>query len=42
MKMMIRDKFYYENRINLLLSRGKENGKIIAKLRRQLRNLEVK
>ena len=35
---MIRNKLYYQNRINLLLSRNKENAKIIKKLERQLRN----
>ena len=37
---MIRDALYYENRINLLINRGKENGRIIKKLQRKLRNLE--
>ena len=35
---MIRNKLYYQNRINLLSSRNKENAKIIRKLERQLRN----
>ena len=34
---MIRDKLYYQNRINLLTNRGKENNRIIKKLQRQLR-----
>lgn len=38
---MVRNRLYYENRIALLESRhGRENGRIIAKLRRILRNLE--
>ena len=38
---MVRNRLYYENRIALLESRaGKENGRIIAKLCRILRNLE--
>ena len=38
---MIRNRLYYENRIALLESRaGKDNGRIIAKLRRILRKLE--
>lgn len=37
---MVRDRLYYKNRIALLESRhGRENGRIIAKLRRILRNL---
>ena len=38
--MVIRDKLYYQNRINLLLNNGKENGNIVKKLQRKLRNLE--
>lgn len=34
---MIRNKLYYENRINLLLNRGTDCSKIVAKLRRKLR-----
>lgn len=30
----------YENRINLLTSRGPQNAKLIAKLQRNLRNLQ--
>lgn len=38
---MVRNRLYYENRIALLESRAdKDNGRIIAKLRRILRNLE--
>lgn len=37
---MVRDVLYYQNRINLLMSRGTENGKIVKKLQRQLRKLE--
>ena len=38
--MVIRDKRYYENRIQLLTNRGKDNGRIIKKLMRKLRNIE--
>lgn len=38
--MVIRDKLYYENRIQLLTNRGKDNGKIVKKLMRKLRNIE--
>lgn len=38
--MVIRDKLYYQNRINKLVNNGKENGKIVKKLMRQLRNIE--
>lgn len=38
---MLRDKLYYENRINLLSNRAKENQRIIAKLKRKLRQLEA-
>lgn len=37
---MVRDVLYYQNRINLLMSRSTENGKIVKKLQRQLRKLE--
>ena len=40
--MTIRDKRYFENRINLLVNRGKENNRVIKKLQRQLRALEKK
>ena len=36
---MIRNALYFENRINLLSSRDKENAKIIKKLQRQLRKV---
>ena len=36
---MKRDRLYYENRINLLKSRKRDNGRIIAKLERKLRKL---
>lgn len=36
---MRRDRLYYENRISALKGRGKDNGKIIAKLKRKLRQL---
>lgn len=35
----MRNKLYYENRIKLLKSRNKDNGRIIRKLERILRNL---
>lgn len=35
----MRDKLYYENRIKLLKSRNKDNGRIVRKLERILRNL---
>lgn len=38
--MVIRDKRYYENRIQLLTNRSKDNGRIVKKLMRQLRNIE--
>lgn len=37
--MIIRDELYYQNRLNLLSNRGRENGRIIKKLQRKLRNL---
>ena len=38
---MVRNRLYYENRITLLESRhGRENGRIIAKLRRILRKID--
>jgi hypothetical protein len=38
---MNRDILYYQNRINLLLSRkGSENSRIVNKLRRKIRLLE--
>lgn len=40
--MVIRDKLYYENRIQLLTNRSKDNGKIVKKLMRKLRNIEDK
>ena len=39
---MIRDIRYYTNRINLLSGRNKENGKIIAKLKRKIQALKLK
>lgn len=39
--IMVRNRLYYENRISLLESRhGRENGRIIAKLRRVLRKID--
>jgi hypothetical protein len=38
----MRNKLYLQNRINLLNNRGKENGRIVKKLERQLRALEKK
>lgn len=40
--MTIRNKQYYENRINLLSNRNTECQRIIAKLKRRLRQLENK
>ena len=38
---MNRTVLYYQNRIDLLSSRaGRENGKIVAKLKRQIRKLQ--
>ena len=34
---MKRDRLYFENRIKLLESRAKDNGRIIKKLQRQLK-----
>ena len=39
---MARNQEYYQNRINLLMSRGKENGRIIDKLKRKIRLLNKK
>ena len=38
----MRDKLYYEIRIPLLESRSKDNGKIVAKLKREQRKLLAK
>ena len=38
--MIIRDKLYYQNRINKLIHNGKENGNIVKKLQRKVRILE--
>lgn len=40
--MTIRDKLYYEIRINKLVNNGKENGKIVKKLQRKLRSMQDK
>ena len=37
---MNRDKLYYEVRISKIINNGKENGNIIRKLTRKLRDLE--
>lgn len=38
---MVRDIRYYENRISLMEGRaGRENGNIIKKLKRKIRNLQ--
>ena len=37
--MVIRDARYYQNRINLLVNRDKDNGNIVKKLQRRLRKL---
>lgn len=36
---MKRDRLYYENRISLLKSRDRDNGRVIAKLKRKLRKV---
>lgn len=36
---MVRDMAYYENRIALLEERKRDNGRIIAKLKREMRRL---
>ena len=36
---MARNKLYFENRISLLTSRGRNNANIIKKLQRQLRKI---
>ena len=38
---MLRNELYYQNRINLLSDRPRDNAKVIAKLRRKLRILEA-
>ena len=40
--MTVRDKLYYENRINKMVHNGKENGNIVKKLQRKVRALEKK
>lgn len=37
--MTIRNQLYYENRLNKLINNGKDNGKVINKIKRKLRNL---
>lgn len=37
---MYRTVLRYQNRIDLLSSRGRENGKVIAKLKRRIRKLQ--
>ena len=37
--MIIRNKLYYENRLNKLINNGKDNGKIIKKIQRKLKML---
>ena len=37
--MTIRNKLYYENRLNKLINNGKDNGKIIKKIQRKLKML---
>ena len=34
--MTIRNKLYYENRLNKLINNGKDNGRIIKKIKRKL------
>ena len=36
---MARNQLYYQNRINLLTSRGKDNGNVIKKLKRKIKLL---
>lgn len=36
---MVRNQLYYQNKINLLTSRGKDNGNIIKKLKRKIKLL---
>lgn len=38
---MVRNALYFENRINLLSGRDRENSKIIKKLQRQLRKVKA-
>lgn len=38
--MFIRDILYYTNRVNKLSNNEKENGNIVKKLKRKIRNLE--
>jgi hypothetical protein len=40
--MTVRDKLYYENRINKMVHNSKENGNIVKKLQRKVRTLEKK
>ena len=40
--MTIRDRLYYENRINKMVHNGKENGNIVKKLQRKVKTLEKK
>ena len=40
--MTVRDKLYYENRINKMVHNGKENNNIVKKLQRKVRTLEKK
>lgn len=39
---MSRTVLYYQNRIDLLLGRGRENHNIVKKLKRKIRQLEAK
>jgi hypothetical protein len=34
--MTIRNKLYYENRLNKLMNNGKDNAKVIKKIKRKL------
>ena len=40
MSVIIRNKLYYENRLNNLMNNGKDNAKVIKKIYRKLRLLE--
>lgn len=37
---MVRNKLYYENRINRMINNGKENANIVKKLKRKIKLLE--
>lgn len=39
---MVRDELHYRNRIDLMKGRGRENGKIIRKCERKIKQLKNK